>query len=80
MGFHGFLGGGDSIMVKNENRIIVYQILVKHRGELSEKYLRELKETLFEYLGDVAKPDITIRRKNLNRVEKQIRMDLGVEI
>lgn len=41
---------------------VTYRITIRHRGELTEKYLERLKNELWEYFGDIGKDDIQIKR------------------
>ena len=46
-----------------KGRVVTYEITIKHRGELSENFLKYLKDDLWEYFGDIARKDITIKKK-----------------
>ena len=49
---------------RNKGKKVPYLITVKHRGELSEAFLRLLKDNLWEFFGDISRDDITIKRIN----------------
>jgi len=49
----------------NKGRTSYYQVVIKHRGEFTDLYLEALHDELWEYLGDVAREDIIIRKKDV---------------
>jgi len=48
----------------NKGRISSYKIIVKHRGELNEAYLKALERCIWEFVGDIPKDFISIRKIN----------------
>ena len=49
------------------NRKVSYQITFRIRGELNEAYFGAIKDCLLEFLGNVSKSDISIKRVNNNK-------------
>lgn len=45
-----------------KGKVLTYQIVIKHRGDLPQLYLDDLKNAIWEYFGDIGKDDIQIRK------------------
>lgn len=43
---------------------VIYQIVLKHRGELSKAFLELLQKSIWEFMGDIPIKDIIIKRIN----------------
>ena len=43
---------------------VSYQIIIKHRGELSEVYLEAIKDCLWGFMGNIPKSNISIKKIN----------------
>lgn len=53
---------------RNKGKLVSFQIIFKHRGELNEAYLGAIKDCLYEFLGNVSKSNISIRKIYNKRV------------
>lgn len=58
------MGASGNYSKHPKGRSHTYRILIKHRGKLSELYLEDLKNSIWEYFGDISKDDIQINRVN----------------
>ena len=52
----------DSKGDQNKGRVFTYELRIKHRGELSDKYLDKIKRAVWSFIGDVSMEDIKLRR------------------
>jgi len=61
---HQIGNGKEMKYLANKGRISSYKIIVKHRGEFNKAYLKALERCVWEFVGDIPRDFISIRKIN----------------
>ena len=64
---HQIGNGKEMIYLVNKGRITSYRIIVKHRGEFSEAYIEELERCIWEFVSDIPRNFISIKKINIGK-------------
>lgn len=65
------IGNGKEMKYLTKGRISSYKIIVKHRGEFNKAYLKALERCIWEFIGDIPRDFISIRKINIGKQDEE---------